>query len=183
MASQARVLARPVSTIGDLDAALRGRDVPEPYSVAVEALVFDDEGRWVLMERGPECRDEVGKLEGIGGGVEDGDDDLRAALRREIREKVGTDADITVGGFFEARTDTVEPTTEGVDERHWIVVSYLCRLEGGELKRREPGKNEGFHRLDLDEVEPERLSSSARSAFESLRSEPERVERLLGRPP
>src|SRR2546430_2020378 len=101
-------------------------DAPLEYSVAVEALVFDAEGRWVLLERGAGAQDEHGKLEGIGGRVEDGSD-LRAELRREITEELGDTAGVEIVRFLEVKSDAVLVHRDGVSlTNHWVVVSYVC---------------------------------------------------------
>ncbi|MDE6947645.1 MAG: hypothetical protein K2P14_10730, partial [Anaeroplasmataceae bacterium] len=50
-------------------------EVPTEYKVAVIVFAFDEENRLILQRRGPACRDERFKLEGIGGGVQETDYD------------------------------------------------------------------------------------------------------------
>ena len=142
-------------------------NVPEEYSVAVEALIFDAAGQWILMERGSRCRDEIGKLEGIGGKFEN-EANFREALVREIGEEVGNEANIEILSYFETRKDTVYVNDSA---KHWIIVSYICLLNSGELKICEPRFNNGFYRFSLDEIQPAKLSSSAKAAFESIKSD------------
>jgi 8-oxo-dGTP pyrophosphatase MutT (NUDIX family) len=175
-----RVYTEEVSTLQDLESALRGRDdIPRPYSVAVEGLVFDRDFRWILMKRGKGCRDEIGKLEGIGGGFEN-DANFRSALEREIKEEVGTHADIRIISFFEVRKDTVDvPGSAGNMKKHWIIVSFICFLHGGQLRIVEPAKNEGFVFKQLDAIDKAELSSSAMAAFNSLLPEWDRIRRSV----
>lgn len=58
----------------DLEVYLKstGLKLPE-YRCAVIALILDKDGRVLLQRRGPKSRDEVGKLEDIGGAVEESD--------------------------------------------------------------------------------------------------------------
>ena len=63
-----------------------GLKLPE-YRCAVIGLIFDEKGRVLLQRRGPKSRDEVGKLEDIGGAVEDTDLTFRDAMSREIFEE------------------------------------------------------------------------------------------------
>jgi hypothetical protein len=59
----------------------------ENYLVAVEALVFDQIGRWVLIRCGAGAL-EIGKLEGVGG-CADESEILLDELCRETRKKSG----------------------------------------------------------------------------------------------
>jgi 8-oxo-dGTP pyrophosphatase MutT (NUDIX family) len=55
----------------------------------VGSLIFDKDNKVILLERGAKSRDSAGKLEGIGGGVDEGETDLHNVLKREIQEEVG----------------------------------------------------------------------------------------------
>src|SRR5262249_19090555 len=64
------------------------------YRICVEAWLFDPNGKVLLQERGPECRDEVGKLECIGGQVFD--EDLAESTANHVRRVAGEDVRIEV---------------------------------------------------------------------------------------
>lgn len=134
----------------------------------MEALIFSDEGKLLLHKRGKGCRDEIGKLEGIGGRFEESDETFLSALKREIREEVGEEAQIEMTSFFEVRKDTIRDMKNN-QEQHWIIISYLCKYLRGELKIMEPHKNEGFFFVDLSTVDEKILSSSTVSALQSLK--------------
>ena len=142
--------------------------MPSNYKIAVEALIFSEDGKLLLHKRGKGCRDEIGKLEGIGGRFEEADGNFLDAIKREIREEMGEEAQIEVGSFFEIRKDAVRDVKND-HEQHWIIVSYLCKYIGGALKIMEPHKNEGFFFVDIHAVDETTLSSSALSALQSLR--------------
>jgi ADP-ribose pyrophosphatase YjhB (NUDIX family) len=175
-----RLSTQPVNNLEELESILSSRnDFPRPYSVAVEALLFDQSGNWIMVTRGPASKDEVGKLEGIGGRFEN-EPDFQTALKREIVEEVGDDARIDILRPFEIRTDTVELANSPMKEKkHWIIVSYICCLRSGEVQVREPTKNSGFVRVPVDRVDVGKLSSSAQTALKSLRSEWAQVKSLL----
>lgn len=61
---------------------------PLAITNAVEFFCTDGEGRWLLHERGPACRDEVGKW-GFGGGKMEAGEDRFRCLLRELREEYG----------------------------------------------------------------------------------------------
>jgi ADP-ribose pyrophosphatase YjhB (NUDIX family) len=167
----ARLLDTEPATLAQLREMLgASRGAPSNFSVAVEALVFDRHGRWVLLERGADAQDEHGKLEGIGGRV-DADGSLRAELLREIREEVGENAQIEIARFVEVKSDAVVVERNGeITTNNWIIVSYLCRWTGGDLELMEPAKNSGFVFIESLHVDPERLSSSGRQSLKSLQS-------------
>lgn len=145
--------------------------------LAVEGLIFDRDNKWILHRRGPECRDEQYKLEGIGGRVDKGEG-FRHALMREIAEEVGTKAVIQPLGIYDIRNDTV------YDNRlkkkvTWLIISFLCRYEHGDLLRMEPEKNLGYERLCIDHVSEEELSSSSRAAYKKLIIDWSEIKELL----
>lgn len=134
--------------------------------VAVEGLIFDKNYRWILHRRGPKCRDEQYKLEGIGGRIDAGESFLHA-LEREIEEEVGVEANIKPIGILEIRNDTV------YDNRlkrnvTWVIISFLCCYYGGDLLRMEPEKNLGYEKFDLSQVSEDELSSSSKAAYKML---------------
>lgn len=137
----------------------------QPVGVAVDAIVLDGSGYWLLHRRGDGCRDEVGRLEGLGGGLESGEDP-RAALAREIREEAGEDIDVEIDRFIAGRV--IHARDGGDGERPWIVISYLCRLRSGEPVVTEPDKNAGFVRIRPVDVDTCELSASAHAAWRWL---------------
>lgn len=122
------------------------------YKIAVEALIFTPEGKVILEERGPDAKDEVGKLEGVGGGIGDNDD-----LHRALQEEIGTELGVLEGGLkveierlLEVRQVQFEDELGYLND--WVVVSYLCRQIEGIPVIGEPGKIAALHELTLDEI-------------------------------
>ncbi len=64
------------------------------------------------------------------GGVVELGETLGEALCREIREETGLD--VTVGPVVEI-LDRVQRTLEGRVEYHFVIIDYLCRVDGGSL--------------------------------------------------
>lgn len=150
-----------------LEALARGAGLPRGgYLIAVEGVVFDRQGRLVLMERGPGCRDDVGMLEGIGGEVENGED-FRVALLRELVEEVGPGADIEVRDFVHVRHQSYDEPGRS-EPQHWLILSYLCAWHGGELVPESRDLNAGFVIRPADEMPREILSASARLVIAAL---------------
>jgi 8-oxo-dGTP pyrophosphatase MutT (NUDIX family) len=131
--------------------------------VAVEALILDAQERLLLLERGPDARDEKGKLEGVGGRVEG--PDLRAELFREIAEEIGSDLVLGSLTFLELKSDVIADSG-----KRWVVASFLCEFISGEPVVQEPGKINCIHWVELQYVSDSSLSSSCRQSIASLRA-------------
>src|SRR6266568_5232904 len=83
-----------IKTLSDLKAYLATlENVPKEYRIALGSLIFTKDDQVILLERGDKARDAAGQLEGIGGGLDEGEEDLIGALLREIHEEIG---DVTV---------------------------------------------------------------------------------------
>lgn len=149
-----------IQTLAGLEAYLKEKKKfhdPLP-KVAVEALIFNREGKLALLLRGPGAPDEHYKLEGVGGGLilRDGGD-LQVALNRKIEEEIGAaPADsvrvkVKIDKLLEVRivkflrSSTKELIT-------WVVVSHLCRLEEGTPFNRKPDEHIEIRYLSLDEL-------------------------------
>lgn len=127
------------------------KDAPVKYKIAVGSLIFRDDDRVVLLERGNKARDEQGKLEGVGGGL-DNEQDLHKALLREVNEELGEDVKINIEKLL---TVMILP---GEKDPYWVVPVYLCRLVSGTPKIMEPEKCTQIHYLKIEEIENGKLS-------------------------
>ena len=144
----------------------------ENYRIAVEALIFTPEGKLLLEKRGPMCRDEVGKLEGVGGRLNKNDllEELREEFDQELSAKVQK-LEIEIERLLEIRQVQFEEQNKRLYD--WVVVSHLCRLKKGEPKIGEKDKIESLHEISLDELykmDEEKLSNStiaARKAYKA----------------
>ena len=125
-------------------------ELPE-YRTAVIALFMDSNDNILLQRRGPKSRDEVGKLEDIGGAVEERDFSFRDALHREIIEEVGEGIGYSIDKYvgaclvykYDSRTDR---------NVNWLFLLYKCTYVDGELKINEPGKCLGYEFYKMDEL-------------------------------
>ncbi len=135
-------------------------EISEDYEVAAIVYAFDEDNNIIFQRRGPGCRDEVLKLETIGGRVKDSDIDFKTALNREIVEEVGTDATIEIEEFI---TATYAKTFDirYNKEQAWIYIVYKGILKSGELKIKEPDKCLGYERYKIGEVNIDELSKGA----------------------
>ncbi|MCR4581906.1 MAG: NUDIX hydrolase [Bacilli bacterium] len=128
--------------------------------VCVVCMLYDKDGKIVLHRRGAKARDEIGKLEAIGGSVDKSDGDFRDALLRELREEAGLEATFEVGKFVVAQhTQHVDKNSgELID---WIVLCYEGRIVDGELVNMEPDRCVEFTHKSIDDyLEDKDLSNS-----------------------
>lgn len=117
--------------------------------VAVGAIVFDDNGKVFLSQRGPNATNERGTWEFPGGKVDFGER-LQDALKREFKEEY--DMVIEVGALLDVDDHIL------VDEnQHWVSTTYLARHIGGDPRIMEPDKCVAIGWFALDQL-PEPLS-------------------------
>ena len=141
-----------------------GLKLPE-YRCAVIALILDKEGRVLLQRRGPKSRDEVGKLEDIGGAVEDTDLNYREAMKREIIEEAGDDINFSIDELVGASLITKYDSRTDSDV-NWFFLLYKCTYIGGELKINEPGKCLGYEFYKQDELPVEEVADTTLKFWE-----------------
>lgn len=140
------------------------REISKDYEVAVIVYAFDKENKIIFQRRGPECRDEILKLETIGGRVKESDIDFKTALNREIIEEVGTEAYIEIEEFI---TGTYATTFDNryKKEQNWIYLVYKGSLKRGELQIAEPSKCLAYERYKIGEVNESELSNGAKELY------------------
>jgi len=122
------------------------------YRIAVEALIFTKDGRLLLEKRGKHAKDEIGKLEGVGGGIdpyEDLHDALKHSINTELAEHQGH-IKVAIDHLLEIRCLQFDEKDKGPQD--WVVVSYLCRAVAGEPHIGEPKKIEELVYLTMDEL-------------------------------
>lgn len=130
--------------------------------VAAGAVIINDEGKYFAALRGKEAKDERGKWEFPGGGVEFGET-LERAVIREIKEEHGIELEIV--DFLSVNTVFIQP--EG---HHWITVTYVCKIKEGEPKILEPHKCDQIGWFTLEELETMPLSTITIKNIASLKA-------------
>jgi len=123
-----------------------GRDY---VGIGVGAMVFDDEGRVFLAQRGPSASNERGTWEFPGGKVSFGEK-LVEAVTREFVEEYGMIIETT-------ELLGVNDHILREEQEHWVSPTFLARHISGEPRILEPEKCTAIGWFKLDEL-PEPLS-------------------------
>lgn len=140
------------------------REYPTQPIVGVGALIVHD-GRLVLVKRGVEP--DKGRWSIPGGAVELGEK-ARAAAVREAKEECGLDIEIVVDRPMD-EVDNITRDEEGGFRYHYVLLQFLARPKGGNLK---PGGDVLDAKwIPLEEVETYELTKSFRSFFKKHRNE------------
>ena len=153
-------LDKNIDTLNELETYLKKENIELPeYRTAVIALILDKENNILLQRRGPKSRDEVGKLEDIGGAVEEIDNSFIEAMNREIIEEVGTDINYTIDELVDACL------VNKFDSRsnsyvNWLFLLYKCTYIDGELKCNEEGKALGYEFYKYDELPKDEVANT-----------------------
>lgn len=129
--------------------------------IGVTASFFchDGEGNYVLQKRSTNCRDEHGRWDCGGGGVELGDT-IEQTLRKEIREEYG----VEVGDVEFLGVRDVHREHEG-RKTHWVSIDHRVLVDRSKVHNGEPHKFEEIGWFTLDEL-PEPLHSMLPLALE-----------------
>jgi ADP-ribose pyrophosphatase YjhB (NUDIX family) len=103
------------------------RHYPERPVLGVGALIFR-RNSILLVERG---REPLKGLWSLPGGVLETGEMLAAGIRREVREETGLHVrPLFVHEIFER----IMRDGKGAAEYHYVLVDYVCKVEGGELQ-------------------------------------------------
>lgn len=128
--------------------------------VGVGAIIVNKEGKLFLAKRGREVRNESGRWEFPGGGVEFGDT-LENTLKREMKEEYGID--IKVGELLDVY-DHIIPE----EHQHWVSPTYICTIIKGKPKILEPHKCDKIGWFTAEEIAKMHLSIITKYNFENF---------------
>jgi len=114
--------------------------------VCVVFFCHDGAGRFLMAKRNENCRDEYGRWD-IGGGGLDFGETLETALAREIKEEYCTSIiSHQALGFRDIhRTHEDAPT-------HWIALDYAVQIDPSLVANGEPHKHDAIEWFTLDSM-------------------------------
>ena len=135
--------------------------------VGVGAVIFNDQGQFLVAQRGPLARNEQGKWEIPGGKVEYGETIIQA-LKREIKEEINVE--IEVLELLDV-CDHILPD----EKQHWVSPTYMCRIVQGEPQNMEPGKCQELRWVSLTEAEKLPLSMVTKQDVSCLKTRAEKI--------
>ena len=153
-----------VNRISSLDNLPQLNDV----KIGVICFIFDKDGKVVLNRRGAGARDDVGKLQALGGSINDKDLDFRESMKRELKEEAGVD-DIEIGEFVGAIIDS-KYDKNAMKVIDWIILAYIGHAGTQEIRNMEPERCIGIEHLNIDEVDYNDLGETAASFLDYIKS-------------
>lgn len=130
--------------------------------VTVTFLCHDGGGNYLLAKRSANARDEHGKWDGGGGGLEFGDT-VEATLRKEIKEEYCTDV---LGYQFLGYRDILR--THDGKKTHWIALDHKVLVDRSKAANGEPHKFDELGWFRLDEL-PDEVHSQLPNFIEKYR--------------
>lgn len=130
--------------------------------VAIVYFCHDDKGRFVMAKRTTNARDEHGRWDIGGGGLEFGDS-VEETLKREVREEYAAEIlEYEFLGFREVHRENNGRKT------HWIALDFKVLVDPKQVKNNEPHKFEKVAWFSLDKL-PQELHSQLPTFFEKYR--------------
>lgn len=132
--------------------------------VTVSYFCHDGAGNFVLSKRSVNCRDEHGRWDNGGGGLEFGDG-VEDTLKKEIAEEYGARViEHEFLGYREAHREHDGKRT------HWIALYFKVLVDPAEVKNCEPHKFDAVEWFQLDAL-PHPLHSQLPRALEQFREQ------------
>ncbi len=118
--------------------------------VGIGVVLFNKEGKIFLSKRGKNSRNEVGKWECPGGGLEFGDS-FEDTIIREIKEEFGVEIEV-----FDQLTTINHLIPD--EKQHWVALCFVGRIKKGVPKIMEPDKSDEIGWFTIDEMKKMNLS-------------------------
>lgn len=110
----------------------------------VVAAITEHNGKYLIAQRLPNCKNAPLKWEFPGGKIEFGEDP-RDALKREIKEEL--DIKIKVGEIFETTSHILKKQNEDI---HIVLLFYKCALVSGTPKKQQVNDYAWVKKEDLN---------------------------------
>ena len=112
--------------------------------IGIGAVIFNKEGKVFLAKRGKKARNEQGKWECPGGGLEFGES-FEHTLIREMKEEYGIDIEVIeqLAAFNHLIPE---------EKQHWVALAFICTIKKGTPKILEPEKCEEIGLFTIDDM-------------------------------
>ena len=129
--------------------------------VGIGAVIVNKDRKIFLSQRGRNARNEKGRWECPGGGLEFGDT-FENTIIREIKEEFGIDIKIV---------DSLEPFNHLIPEekQHWVALCFVCKVVKGEPKILEPNKCQAIGWFTLKEMGNMDLTIASRYRLKQIK--------------
>ncbi len=114
--------------------------------VGVGAVIVNREGKIFLAKRGKKARNEKGKWECPGGGLEFGESSFETTIKREMREEFGIE--IEVLDELAAFNHLIP-----AEKQHWVALCFICKLKSGTPVIKEPDKCDQIGWFTLEQMQ------------------------------
>ncbi len=118
----------------------------EYVGVAVVYFCHDGKGNFLMAKRNNNCRDEHGKWDIGGGGVEFGES-VEETLKKEIKEEYCTE--VLASEFIGFRDVHREHNSR---KTHWIALDFKVLVDPGKVSNGEPHKFDEVRWFKLDSL-------------------------------
>lgn len=129
--------------------------------VGVGAAIFNNEGKVLLTLRGAKAKNERGKWEIPGGGVEF-NETFEQAITREMKEELGID--IAVKELLDVCSHIIPD-----EKQHWVSPTYICTITKGLPRIVEPEKCADLQWFSIEEMETLSLSLVTQHDLQALK--------------
>jgi 8-oxo-dGTP diphosphatase len=120
--------------------------------VAIVYFCHDGQGNYLMSKRSDDCRDEHGKWDPGGGGLEFGDN-IEDTLIKEIKEEYCT---IVLDYDFLGYRDVHRKIN--CEKTHWVALDFKVLVDRSKVQNGEPHKFDDLNWFTLDSL-PEQLHS------------------------
>jgi len=130
--------------------------------VSIGAIIYDDQGRFLLMRRGPKARDEQGRWDICGGAIEFGES-VDEAIEREVSEELcTTPLAIDFLTAYDAHRE------HGGNKTHWVALIHAVKVDPTKVKIGEPHKISEIGWFTSDSL-PEPMHSQFPKTFAAVK--------------
>lgn len=129
--------------------------------VSVGAVIINDQGEIFLSLRGKEVRNESGKWEFPGGGV-DFNETLSDAIVREVKEEFGFDVEVME--ILHVSNHMIPD-----EKQHWVPTTFMCRVAKGTPRIMEPKKCDKVGWFSLEKISKMNLSIISQIDLEMIK--------------